>query len=304
MSAAGSLPWRGPGPGRPELPLPPDEMPMRRGGGWRKRWRYLGAYCDELLLCAARVQVGPLGQTFWAICDREGRRMWERTKLRLPGARGEVWTESLDAEGAVEHGSDEGSLVRIEAHRVEEEEEVRAFLRVGAGSWVESVCPTDEGEYVWTRKRADVPVACDVRVGERRWRVEARGMEDESAGYHPRHTVWSWSAGVGRTRDGRSVGWSLVSGINDPPERSERAVWVDGEPFEPGPVSFEGLDALAFDDGSRLEFSGECERRRQESRLIVRYTYRQPFGSFTGSLPGGLELDRALGVMEYHDAYW
>jgi hypothetical protein len=301
--SAGSLPWRGPGPGRPELPLPPGEMPMRRGGRWRKRWRYLGAYCDELLLCAARVQVGPLGQTFWAIWDREGRRMWERTRLRPPGARGEVWTQSGEGEGTVEHGSDEGSLVRIEAHRVEGEE-VRAFLRLGGGSWVESVCPTEEGEYVWTRKRADVPVECDVRVGGRRWRVGARGMEDESAGYHPRHTVWSWSAGVGRTRDGRSVGWSLVSGINDPPERSERAVWVDGEPFEPGPVSFEGLGAIAFDDGSRLEFAGECERRRQESRLIVRYTYRQPFGSFTGTLPGGLELDRAFGVMEHHDAYW
>jgi hypothetical protein len=278
-------------------------MPMRRGGRWRKRWRYLGVFCDEILLCAARVEVGPLGQTFWAIWDREGQRLWERTKLRLPGARGEVWTEPLDGEGTVDHGGDEGSLVRIEAQEVEGQE-MRSFLRLGAGSWVESVCATPEGEYVWTRKRADVPVECDVRLGGRRWRVKARGVEDESAGYHPRHTVWSWSAGVGRTRDGRSVGWSLVSGINDPPERSERAVWVDGEPFEPGPVKFEGLEAIAFDDGSRLEFAGECERRREESRLIVRYTYHQPFGSFTGSLPGGLQLDRALGVMEHHDAYW
>ncbi len=236
---AAGLPWRGPGPGRPDLPLPPDPMPLRRGGRWRKRWRYLGAYCDELLLCAARVQVGKLGQTFWAIWDRERGEMWERTRLRLPGARGEVWTEAGDGEGGlVNYAPDEGTLVRIEARL--SEGEVRAFLRPGAGRWVESVCPNGEGEYVWTRKRADVPVECDVRIGERRWRVEARGMEDESAGYHPRHTVWSWSAGVGRTGDGRSVGWNLVSGINDPPQRSERAIWVDGEPFEPGPVQLRG----------------------------------------------------------------
>jgi hypothetical protein len=116
--------------------------------------------------------------------------------------------------------------------------------------------------------------------------------------------VWSWSAGVGRTDDGRSVGWNLVSGINDPSERSERAVWVDGEPFEPGPVDFEGLDAIAFDDGARLEFNGESERRSQQNLLVLRYTYLQPFGSFSGTLPGGLALERGLGVMEHHDAHW
>src|SRR5215207_7725004 len=77
-----------------------------------------------------------------------------------------------------------------------------------------------------------------------------RAVEDESEGYHRSHTVWSWSAGIGTTADGRSVGWNLVSGINDPPERSERAVWIDGEPTEPGPVEFEGLDAITFDDGA------------------------------------------------------
>ena len=70
-----SLPWRGPGPGRPELPLPPDKLPMRRDGHWRKRWRYVGAFGDELLLCAARINVGPLGQTFWAIWDRTERKL-------------------------------------------------------------------------------------------------------------------------------------------------------------------------------------------------------------------------------------
>jgi hypothetical protein len=270
---------------------------------WRKRWRYVGAFCDELLVCAARIGVGPLGQTFWVVWDREQRRMVERTRMLVPGARGEVWTEGGGGVGLVHHAGDEGSVVRIES-RHPEAGEVRAFLRVGSGEWVEAVCPNEGGEYAWTRKRANVPVDCDIRIGDRRWQVEARGVEDESAGYHPRHTVWSWSAGVGRTRDGRPVGWNLVSGINDPAERSERAIWVDGQPSEPGPVSFDGLGAIDFEDGARLEFAEECERRREESRLLVRYFYQQPFGSFSGSLAGGVELERGLGVMEHHDAHW
>jgi hypothetical protein len=284
--------------------LPPEKLPLRRDGNWRKSWRYVGAFSDELLLCAARINVGLLGQTFWAIWDREERKLWERTKLLVPGARGDVWTEGRNGDGLIMHAADEGSVVRIEAKHPDAGE-VRGFLRFGGGRWVEVVCPTEDGQYVWTRKRVDVPVDCDVRIGSRRLQVEAHGVEDESAGYHPHHTVCSWSAGVGTATDGRSIGWNLVSGINDPPERSERAIWVDGEPTtEPGPVEFQGLDGITFDDGSRLEFAGECERRREENRFMVRYSYQQPLGAFSGSLPGGIELARGLGVMEHHDAHW
>lgn len=305
-SAVDSLPWRGPGPGRPDLPMPPAKTPLRRNGSWRKRWRYLGAFSEELLVCAARVQVGPVGQTFWAVWDRERRELHERTRVIAPIARGEVWAEAADREGrgriewSPEHG---GTVVRIEAPAREGGDAVRGFLRAGAATWAESVCPSGEREnYVWTRKRV-VPVECDVRIGERRIRVSARGVEDESSGYHPHHTVWSWSAGVGESVDGREVGWNLVSGINDPPQLSERAIWVDGRPSEPPPVSFEGLEAIVHPDG-RLEFSAECERAKEERRALVNYSYRQPFGSFSGVLPGGLELARGLGVMEHHDARW
>ena len=144
---------------------------------------------------------------------------------------------------------------------------------------------------------------CDVRIGERRIRTEARGIEDESCGYHPHHTVWDWSAGVGETRDGRAVGWNLVAGLNDPEQGSERAIWVDGVAApEPPPASFDGLEAVAVGD-ARLEFSAETERRSEQGRPFA-YSYRQPFGTFTGSLPGGLELASGLGVMEHHEADW
>jgi hypothetical protein len=255
------------------------------------------------MLCAARVQVGPLGQTFWAVLDRERGELVERTVTLLPGARGEVWTEA--EAGAVRWAPEGECTTRIEGREPRTRERVRAFLRFGnGGRWVESVCPNGAGGYVWTRKRAGAPIAYDVRIGERRLRGEAPGIEDESAGYHPRRTVWNWSAGVGELADGRTVAWNLVEGVNDPQRNSERAIWVEGAPFEPEPVRFEGLDAVAFADGARLEFTAEAERAKAENRMIVRYSYRQPFGAFRGTLPGGLELARGLGVMEHHDATW
>jgi Protein of unknown function (DUF2804) len=279
------LPWRGPGEDRPDLPLPPEKMPMRRGGRRLKKWLYVAAFAEEVMVAGLRVEVGRMGQTFWVILDRESGEMHENTRLRPPGARGEVWTED-------------------EMFRIMRGKNVRANLRPGEGNAIEAVCPTPDGEYVWTRKVADIPVEMDVRVDGKKWKFEARGIRDESAGYHPRHTVWSWSAGVGRTTDGRSVGWNLVSGINDPAENSERAVWVDGRPSEPAPVTFEDLDTIWFDDGARLGFQAEAERTKEQNLMMVRYSYRQPFGHFSGTLPGGLEIEHALGVMEHHDAHW
>ena len=73
--------------GRPARPAPPPgPMPLRRDGQTRKRWRYVGVFGEELMLCAARAEVGPLGQSFWVMWDRQGRRHDARTTLR-PGSR-------------------------------------------------------------------------------------------------------------------------------------------------------------------------------------------------------------------------
>jgi Protein of unknown function (DUF2804) len=69
--------WRGPGPGRPDVPLPPGRMPLVRGGRLLKRWSYVGAYGPELMLCAASGRIGVIPFSWWAMWDgerlREGR---------------------------------------------------------------------------------------------------------------------------------------------------------------------------------------------------------------------------------------
>jgi hypothetical protein len=48
-----------------------------------KRWRYVGVYGPEMMLCAGIARVGGVPQCFWAVSDRERRLLHERTRRRL-----------------------------------------------------------------------------------------------------------------------------------------------------------------------------------------------------------------------------
>jgi hypothetical protein len=155
--------------------------------------------------------------------------------------------------------------------------------------------------YIWTRKQAGIHVAATVRLPDSSYSIDGPlGFIDDSAGYHARHTRWRWSAGIGLARDGRRVAWNLVDGVHDAARASERTVWVDGVPHEVEPVEFaEDLSAVG-----QLRFTEWCTREDHTNRLVMRSDYRQPFGSFAGALPGGLELESGYGVMEWHDVRW
>ena len=281
------LPWRGPSGERPDLPIPPARQPLFHKGLMRKRWRYVGFYGDEVMLCAGVVRIGIFSHTFWSVWDRnaaggEGR-VFEHTRLR-PG-RPEV---ILD-----------GPRVQVRSAEVE------ADLRFGEIEPIEVVSPNGRG-WGWTRKRAGVPVNGRITAGDRSFNVSGFGVDDESAGYHARKVSWFWSAGIGVATDGRALGWNLTEGINDAPTCSERAVWVDGVPREPAPVRFDGLEAVSFSDdaepGLRFHFSG-AERRRNDNFGLIRSDYVHHFGEFRGRLDG-IELASAAGVMEEHKVTW
>jgi hypothetical protein len=255
-------------------------MPMRSSGQTRKRWRYVGFYGPEVMLCAARAQVGPFAQCFWALWDRDSGRSYANTRLR-PGSN--------------EVGMD-GARIEVKAR------ELRASLVLGDSAPVESICPSGSG-WGWTRKRSGVPISGTIETADKRWVVDGHGVDDQSAGYQKRQTSWHWSAGIGRAVDGRPLAWNLVEGINDPLANSERAIWIDGVAAEPAPVSFEGVSAIDFADGAQLDFTPGSERSRDDNFLVFRSSYRHLFGEFSGSLDG-IELAEGLGVMEQHDAVW
>jgi hypothetical protein len=222
------------------------------------------------------VRIGPLRQSFWAVCE-PGRGVVDRTSL-LRGRVGMHRSRALVSSGPV----------RIE-------------LTVEEDGGVE----TRHADEVWTRKQAGVPVRGSIYVQDRHYRVDCFGVVDETKGRHRRHTTWRWSAGVGRGTDGSRVGWNLVTGVNDEPVGSERCVWVDGEPREVQPVRFaDDLSRVEFGEGGGLDFTSWGAREDHTNLLLLRSSYRQPFGTFSGTLPGGLQLAEGYGVMEWHDVWW
>ena len=99
---------------------------------------------------------------------------------------------------------------------------------------------------------------------------------------------------------GEPVAWNLVDGIHDAPERSERTVWVGGEPHEVGPIRF----AADLSSVGGLRFTPEATRTRRENLVLMSSDYEQPFGTFAGELEGAGSLREGWGVMERHDVRW
>jgi len=262
------------------LPLPPAPMPARRGLRPLKAWRYVGVYGPELMLCLAAVRIGPARQAFWAVWDRRGGRLHERTvtgrgAVRLAPGRAQVHDRGIEID-----------------------------LALDETAGVETVCRSG-AEYAWTRKQGAVAARGSVRIDGATHPLDGHAVIDDTAAYYERHTYWRWSAGVGLARDGRGLAWNLVAGVNDPPQRSERTVWIDGVPTEVGPCAFaEDLSGVSIAGGGSLRFQSEAVREQRQNLLLVRSYYRQPFGTFSGQLPGGIELAEGYGVMEEHDVRW
>lgn len=281
MPASTVVPWRGPAGARPPaaVPLPGDgrRMPLLRGGRPLKSWRWVGCFGPAVMLCAASARIGPARISWWAVWDREQRTLAERT------AHGRGGVALGGARVAVRDGP-----VRIDL-----------ALDERAAEGIDTVSPHG-GEYAWTRKRGGVPMRGFAAIADRRLEIDARGVIDDSAGYHARHTAWRWSAGVGTAQSGAAVAWSLVDGLHDDPRASERTVWVDGVAHEVGPVEF-AADLSAV---GGLRFAAEATRARRERLLVVASDYEQPFGSFTGALPVAGRLREGWGVMERHAARW
>jgi len=262
------------------LSLPPEKLPLFNSGVLRKQWRYVAVHSPEVQICAANVSIGPFKQMFWAVWDRENKKLHEHTSIRNIGV--EV------PEGRL--------LIRDAGIEVE--------LDLDEGPGVETVSPSGKA-WTWTRKQGGITATGRVSINGRELVLSAPAVVDDSAGFHPRHTDWLWSSGVGTNAAGQAIAWNMVNGLNDIDGGSEQTVWVDGVPTELGPPNVStDLSNVTFTEGGQLNFAEEAVRRANENRVLLKSRYSQPFGTFSGSIPHAGEITDGLGVMERHSALW
>lgn len=230
--------------------------------------------------CAARVKVGLLQQEYWGIWDRAAQQFRK------------------DA--------------HFFTHRVQHESN-RVRLRDGDAEIDVTFEPVSSSElyrpagraFIWSHKDYCQKARGTVRYSGTTRAVEGVIFVDINAGYHERRTQWHWAAGVGLDQDDRLVGFNAITGLFDTPTNSERTIWIEGDAQEVGPNTFsEDLSIISFTEGGTLHFEPEALIEHHDNFLLVRSDYFHSFGTFTGTLPGGIELREAHGVRERHDALW
>jgi hypothetical protein len=274
-------PYRGSGVHRPRgVPLPPERLPLFRAGQLRKRWHYVSFWSRELSFCAARASVGPLQQEYWGIWDREANQFREGShrftrRVHLEPHRVQVWDG--DAEIAVTFEP----CTSFEVYR-----------------------PANDA-YIWSHKDYCRKARGSVRYDGRKRSVRGVIFVDINSGYHERHTQWRWAAGAGLDQHDRLVAFNAITGLFDTPNESERTVWIEGDAQEVGPNIFaDDLSTVSFAEGGTLRFEPEALIEHHDNLLLVRSDYFHWFGTYKGTLPGGIELREAYGVRERHDALW
>jgi Protein of unknown function (DUF2804) len=273
--------YRGDGLGRPQgVPIPPDRLPLLRRGQLRKRWHYVSFWSSELILCAARVQVGPLSHDYFGVWDRVARRLSKgqgflRRRVHMPPRRVIVEDDDVAIDLAL-RATDAFQVYRPE-HRA----------------------------YIWSYKELCREAVATVRLGGATREVVGTAFVDVNAGYHSRRTRWRWMAGAGTDEAGTAVAWNAIVGLFDTPANSERTVWVDGRPAEVGPVRFsEDLTSVSFAEGGELRFREEAVLRKRFGLFLLSSRYDHSFGVYSGTLPGGVAVHEGFGVRECQDALW
>lgn len=273
-------PYRGNGTDRPPVRVPPDHLPLFRARQLRKRWHYVAFWSRELSFCAARASVGPLQQEYWGIWDRAAQQFRERSHL---------FTRRIS----------------IEPHRLQvKDDDVEIDVTHQSCSGFEVYQPVKRA-YTWSRKDFCRQGQGTVRYGGTTRAVSGVVLVDINAGYHARHTEWHWAAGAGVDQHGRVIAFNAVTGVFDAPINSERTIWIEGDAKEVGPNTFsEDLSTVGFAEGGTLFFKREALLEKHDNFLIIRSDYVHWFGTYSGMLPGGIELHEAFGVREHHDALW
>jgi hypothetical protein len=309
----------------PDLNYRDFQPPGKRGrvSPWRiKRWQYLGAVSPEVIVGAAVVSLGYLGNAFFYLFDRTRRELIAAERM-APLGRG-IEFGSNGIEGAVRFAAGRDRLTltndpaggrrlsaefggaRVEAEFADRREPLVCVTRVGYAG------------FNYTLKQAGLPAAGKVSARGREWTLDperAFGVVDYTTGRLGRETFWNWASAGGRDEAGNLIGINLVLGVNES-GFTENAVWIGDKLVKVDTVNFEYDDRdrlrpwriQSADGRVDLRFEPEGERGQDLDLIVLASKFHQLFGRFRGELhdPQGTvhRVAELSGYTEEHYARW
>lgn len=319
--------------------------PYRRGAIQRflrhKRWMYVFAATDEVVIVAAIADAGPTGTGFVMVTDRAtGQVLADASR---PGAAGPLaGVNDRPVDGHRSHYALPGTLITVRGDDVELrlqatlhslpfvplvsepwlDLDLRLSTHVHPGITAVSEVSQDHPMVTTTVKNAALPlrgqltlrqdgqvVAYDLSAGF--------GGFDYTNGYLPRHTAWRWAFLTGVLADDRSFGLNLVSGFSGIGDAThENVCWIHGTPHALDPaarITFDAQDPMApwlvttTDGAVELVFTPLAVHRENLNLGVVRSHFIQPTGHYSGRLTVAgeeIEIDAMPGVVEHQDIVW
>ena len=306
-----------------------------------KRWLYLFAATDDIILISAIVDAGPTGTGFLMITDRAtGEVLADASR---PGGAGPLTgVNDSPLNGHRSHYAVPGTLITARGDDVELHYRAQLhkipFVPLYSDPWIEldlrlatdvhsgitaiSEIDQDPPMVTATAKNAGLPARGQVTLRRGGHITEydlssGYGGFDYTNGFLPRHTAWRWAFMTGVLADGRPVGLNLVSGFSGIGDKShENVCWLNGRPHSLDPAArilFDSGDTshpwqVTTPDGAvDLLFTPLAEHRENLNLGAVRSRYVQPVGHFSGTMHIGGEtvvVDALPGVVEDQDVLW
>ena len=178
--------------------------------------------------------------------------------------------------------------------------------------------PIKPGRPLYTHK-APLPVGGTLRIGEQSYDfVPSRDIAliDVHKAYYPRHTFWHWATFAIRAESGALIGVNLTHNIiKDDHQWNENVIWLDNRICHVGPARFDipanpmqPWRIKSLDKRVDLTLEPAGLRHERINFGLVRSSYNQPFGPFSGTLTDEYGrrygIKGAWGVAENHKTVW
>jgi hypothetical protein len=306
-----------------------------------KKWMYVFAATDEIIVAGAIVDAGPTGTGFLMVTDRAtGEVLADASR---PGGMGPLVRVSdspllghrahyaLPATLMTSRGDDRELRVQATIHSL-------PYVPLASEPWIDldmwiehdahpgilAVSEVADGHRLMTTtaKNAALPTRGELTIrkgGSKTSFSLAAGLGgfDYTSGYLPRNTSWRWAYLVGRSTTSRLIGLNLVSNFTGIGDRAqENVVWVDGKPHRLDPSTRIDCDleepmkpwTVTSSDGAvALEFTPMAIHKEDLNLGVVRSHFLQPTGHFSGQIKVNgetLSLKALPGVVEDQDVVW